>query len=102
MLDQARVSDLLVDWQDRRDRGQGVSPEELCACCPELAAALREKVLALTAMEDFMGLSDTPGGPPGLPAPNVGTPLPPPEKGQLTLSRAAPVTAPETVATPPG
>src|SRR6266566_3406153 len=98
MIDQARVSELLVEWQDRRDRGQGVSPEELCAGCPELAAPLREKILALTSMEAFMGLSPTPGGPPSLPAPDVETPLPPPEKGQLTVSGATPVAAPETLA----
>jgi formylglycine-generating enzyme required for sulfatase activity len=62
------VEELLLCWQERRDRGQSVSPEELCAGRPELLAELQRRVQALASMQAFLG-GPGPGGsetpPPG-------------------------------------
>src|SRR5687768_15923514 len=44
MPDDARVSDLLLRWENHRQQGRSVSPEELCRDCPELIAALKERI----------------------------------------------------------
>jgi serine/threonine-protein kinase len=46
-----RLDDLLLCWEELREGGRDVSPEQLCADCPELAGALAERVKVLLAME---------------------------------------------------
>jgi serine/threonine-protein kinase len=44
MAETDRLLDLLVEWEDRRRRGQAVASEELCPDDPALRAALRERI----------------------------------------------------------
>lgn len=49
-----RVLDLLVRWEELRDAGQVVSPEELCRDCPELLQALVERLASLQSMNEVL------------------------------------------------
>jgi serine/threonine-protein kinase len=44
------VSELLLRWEELRERGQPVSPEELCRDCPELVGDVRRRIEALEAL----------------------------------------------------
>ena len=55
MADQSTVNELLLRWQELRDQGRAVSPEELCAGRPDLLDDLRRQVEALRSMERFLG-----------------------------------------------
>jgi serine/threonine protein kinase len=59
MSDNSRLSELLLRWQDHRDKGQTLSPEELCVGCPEFVDELRQRIDALCSMEAFMGDNST-------------------------------------------
>ena len=45
-----RVADLLLRWEELSERGEPVTPEELCRDCPELLDELRRRVRALQAV----------------------------------------------------
>src|SRR5215472_11850631 len=45
-----RVEDLLLRWEELSERGESVTPEELCRDCPELLDELRRRVRALQAL----------------------------------------------------
>jgi serine/threonine protein kinase len=45
-----RVEDLLLHWEESRERGEFLSPETLCRECPALLAEVRDKVRILEAM----------------------------------------------------
>jgi serine/threonine protein kinase len=49
MAADTRLDDLLQRYQEAHDRGQPVTPEELCRDCPELLADLRERIRRLQA-----------------------------------------------------
>ncbi|HZU34528.1 MAG TPA: serine/threonine-protein kinase, partial [Gemmataceae bacterium] len=49
-----RVSELLLRWQDERDRGQPISVEVLCNDCPDLADEVRRRIRAIEAMEAML------------------------------------------------
>jgi hypothetical protein len=51
MADQPSVSELLLRWQEGRQRGEGISAEELCAGCPELLDEVQRRIEALQSME---------------------------------------------------
>jgi WD40 repeat protein len=51
MSSRARVSELLLRWEELREQGQPASPEELCRDCPEQLPELRRLIQALEAME---------------------------------------------------
>src|SRR5262249_44173460 len=46
-----RVEDLLLRWEELSERGESVTPEELCRDCPELLDELRRRVNALQALK---------------------------------------------------
>jgi tRNA A-37 threonylcarbamoyl transferase component Bud32 len=50
------VPELVSRWQELRRQGQSVSPEELCAGCPERLDDLKRYLQAVGAMESFLGL----------------------------------------------
>src|SRR5947209_17237373 len=50
------ASELLLRWQDLRRQGTPVTPEELCAGCPERAADLRRQIRAIESMEAMLGV----------------------------------------------
>src|SRR5262245_51585971 len=56
MSDQSRLSELLRRWQEQRQRGQQVAPEELCRDCPELLPELERQLSTVTE-------ADQPGRP---------------------------------------
>src|SRR5262249_45273898 len=56
-----RVEDLLLRWEELSERGESVTPEELCRDCPELLDELRRRVRALQALNPAL---DAAGGPP--------------------------------------
>jgi serine/threonine protein kinase len=45
-----QVRELLLRWDELREQGQSVSPEELCRDCPELVVELRQAIEAIAAM----------------------------------------------------
>jgi serine/threonine protein kinase len=51
MTETSYLSELLLRWQDLRRQGQEVTVEELCRDCPELAAALRERIKLIAAQD---------------------------------------------------
>jgi tetratricopeptide (TPR) repeat protein len=71
MADQSTVNELLLRWQELRDQGRAVSPEELCAGRPDLLDDLRRQVEALRSMERFLGT--TGGTPPSAAHPEAPT-----------------------------
>src|SRR5947209_11305051 len=50
------ASELLLRWQDLRRQGTPVTPEELCAGCPERAPELRRQIQAIESMEAMLGV----------------------------------------------
>jgi serine/threonine protein kinase/Tfp pilus assembly protein PilN len=74
-----KLTELRLRWQEHRDRGDAVTPEALCADCPELLDELRRQLAALEAMEAALGVGPRtasaprpPDTPPGMPAPPPG------------------------------
>jgi serine/threonine protein kinase len=57
MSKDSRVGDLLLAWEEAKQFGRPLSPEELCAGCPELLAPLRERIRLLRAMDTALDLS---------------------------------------------
>jgi serine/threonine protein kinase len=47
MMDEERLEDLLLRWEDLQDSGESVDVETLCRDCPELSAELRRRIEAL-------------------------------------------------------
>jgi len=58
MIDQDRLTELLLCWQECRQQGQPVSAEELCVDCPELTDQLKRHVDALTSREGHRDRAD--------------------------------------------
>ena len=52
-----RLAEILGDWQERRDRGEYVDPDELVRAHPELADELRARFLALAAVDQVFARS---------------------------------------------
>jgi serine/threonine-protein kinase len=46
-----RLSELLLQWEERHDRGEEVSAEELCKDCPDLIGVLRSHLSVLKQMD---------------------------------------------------
>src|SRR5262245_47434795 len=56
-----RVENLLLCWEEGCERGEPVTPEELCRDCPELFDELRRRILTLQTLNRAL---DTAGGSP--------------------------------------
>src|SRR4051812_21104179 len=70
-MDDNRLDSLLSRYQHLRKQGVAVTPEQLCADCPELLDPLKDRVQALDAMHAFLGresLSEAQTQPPPTPA----------------------------------
>jgi eukaryotic-like serine/threonine-protein kinase len=65
------LDELMLRWDTARQQGGAVRPEELCADCPELAPALRQRTEAVEAMERVLGVH--PGEPERVPTLLAGT-----------------------------
>ena len=51
-----RIDELLSVWEERCAAGDPVTPEELCAACPDLLSELRWHIQALAAVDSHFGL----------------------------------------------
>ncbi len=51
------IDDLLLQWQEARERGLPCAAEELCAGHPEALGQVRERIAALEAMHALLGFS---------------------------------------------
>ena len=78
------VADLMDRWEEARDGGRPLSPEELCRDCPEHLAELRQQVRALGEFEKWVGQSPTSSAAPAKPARRVRADA---EIGDLTFYR---------------
>ena len=52
--DETQLSDLLIRWEEMRERGEHPSIEELCAEHPGLSDELRRRVEALRVMDPLL------------------------------------------------
>src|SRR5262245_61189962 len=50
------ISELILRWQNDRNRGQDVTPEELCVGHPEWLEEIRRQLKAIRAMEQALGV----------------------------------------------
>jgi hypothetical protein len=60
MANAPSVSELVLRWQELRERGQTVSAAELCGECPELLDDVKGRLEALQSMERFLGTAGEP------------------------------------------
>ncbi len=58
MNQEERLDELLDLWEDAQERGQNVSPQELCAACPELLPKLEKKISALKSVNEWMSVTN--------------------------------------------
>ena len=58
MNQEERLDELLDLWEDAQERGQNVSPQELCAACPELLPQLEKKISALKSVNEWMSVTN--------------------------------------------
>jgi hypothetical protein len=49
-----RLSDLMLEWQERRAHGEAVTPAELCRDCPDLMPELQRWIDAVQGMDRLM------------------------------------------------
>ncbi|MBY0460027.1 MAG: protein kinase, partial [Gemmataceae bacterium] len=47
MTDDDKIADLLLSWEEARERGESITAEELCRECPELLDAVRDRIRLL-------------------------------------------------------
>ena len=53
-----RLYDLVIEWDERRQRGEEISPELLCADQPELLEELKESIASVIASDWMFKLDD--------------------------------------------
>jgi urea transport system substrate-binding protein len=57
MIDDARVEELLLTWEESRAVGEPLSAEELCRDCPELLEVIRRRIRDLRAISSVLDLA---------------------------------------------
>ncbi|MEZ6126819.1 MAG: protein kinase [Planctomycetaceae bacterium] len=55
-----RIADLLLRWEEEREKGNDVPIDQLCADCPELRDEVKQKIDALERMAWMSGDADEP------------------------------------------
>jgi hypothetical protein len=68
---ESKLVDLLLRWEELRERGEEVGPEELCGGDPALAGELARRIKALRGLGPVLASTD---GEPGSSATAVGSP----------------------------
>src|SRR4051812_28523715 len=66
------IDDLLLDWQEARDRGRPCPAEQLCAGHPEVLGEVRGRIAALEAMYALLCLDPSTPSDPGPPPSSAG------------------------------
>src|SRR5262245_28370530 len=89
---------LLRIWQERRQQGDPVTPEELCSDAPELLDPLKAQIAAIEAAE-HAGLTLTCNGPPSTLTTQVCVAEPDPNR---TMTMAEGIAEPALQQSPPG
>jgi hypothetical protein len=64
MTQNSRLEELLLHWEECRDRGRPVAAEDLCRACPELMPELQRRIQALQAMDRVLSQHDAATTPP--------------------------------------
>jgi serine/threonine-protein kinase len=82
-----RVLDLLVRYEERVEAGESVTPELLCADCPELLPQVRQQLERLAVLDPMLGDTKIENRPPRAPY----RPAPAPPEGAFTGLRYRPV-----------
>jgi WD40 repeat protein/predicted Ser/Thr protein kinase len=54
-----RLGELLLRWEELKERGQPVAPEELCRDCPELLEELRRRIQELQSLKPALAAADS-------------------------------------------
>jgi tetratricopeptide (TPR) repeat protein/tRNA A-37 threonylcarbamoyl transferase component Bud32 len=54
-----RISDLLLQWEEAREQGRDLTPEELCRDCPEFLAEVARHIQALRKLAPLLDTRDT-------------------------------------------
>jgi hypothetical protein len=62
---EARLAELLILWEERREAGEAPTPESICAGCPELIEELRRRIEVLRSLDPLLGDDARAGPPPG-------------------------------------
>lgn len=57
MLPTQQLSDLLLRYEELRQTGQSITPEELCRECPELVDEVCQRIAALAQVDNQLNLS---------------------------------------------
>lgn len=70
------IAELMLRWEAGRQEGKDLKPEELCADCPDLTNALRQRIGVVKKMEQLLGIGDPEGTLPPLPWEHPPPPLP--------------------------
>lgn len=52
----SRLTDLLVQWEELHHQGQSITPEELCAACPELLQEVKRQIQVLKSMDQRLAV----------------------------------------------
>ena len=60
MSREEQLDELLERWEESTERGETITPEELCRECPELIAELRKQIDDLESMNQLLNLSEEP------------------------------------------
>src|SRR5262245_34176632 len=55
-----RLDELMLEWEERRDRGEPVTPEVLCPNDAALAAQLAERIRLIAAFDDLTREAEPP------------------------------------------
>jgi serine/threonine-protein kinase len=58
-----RIVDLLVRYEELREAGQAVTPEDVCADCPELLEGVRRGIRRIDRLDRLIGQTEMEGGP---------------------------------------
>jgi WD40 repeat protein/tRNA A-37 threonylcarbamoyl transferase component Bud32 len=89
MTEPSSLDDLVSRWQHLRQQGETLSPEELCADCPERVAELRERLRELDT--HVRSLPDSNGGPPATPVAHAPPTVAPPGANDRLTSTSPPL-----------
>jgi len=63
MATETHLKELLIRWEELRDQGKDVTPEELCRDQPELVEPLRKRIAALRSMDSMLETAQQQVGP---------------------------------------